>query len=435
MTMKLGCGKADITPDYPVYQRGYGARNCLSNGIEDRLEIGAMLFCDGVNETLLITVDTLGLTKAICDDLMAELGKEFGYQPNQIFISSSHTHFAPGYEDYQVTFPGGDLELGQFPAEDGNYACLLEKLKDAVRQARSNVEVVTTEEAEIQLPELSFNRRTIIKATGLVETNYTWPANDSEFEFQPADPAMMVWRFKSATGNKAILARYSAHPVTGGGDSYLISADYPGAFKRHVKELFGCEGFFILGTNGDSVPMNRQGTSRDDIGCIMARAIRLAGLQFRTAPDFSVALKVIPMNFKLAVKTDRATADETFNKMLAEAKKKPECDDDFRFFGYKYSFVKMYPSDDVPLNLTIMKMGTRILAGMPFEALTEVGTLLRKACPNAIIISQINGAEAYLPLAKEYPRGGYEVTWGPRFHKTAGDEVLGTLIKEISQLA
>ena len=44
MSFKFGCAKADITPDYPCYLRGYASRNRLSDGIADRLEVGTMVF-------------------------------------------------------------------------------------------------------------------------------------------------------------------------------------------------------------------------------------------------------------------------------------------------------------------------------------------------------------------------------------------------------
>ena len=181
--------------------------------------------------------------------------------------------------------------------------------------------------------------------------------------------------------------------------------------------------------------MRRNGTSRDDIGNIMARAIRLAELTFHEAPDFTVGITTVPVNLKLIVTTDRATADADFEKGLKKAKKAKQCDDDFRFFGYKHSFAKMYPSDDVTLNINFARIGSKVVVFMPFEVLNEIGTRLKKECPNAFIVSISNGYEGYLPLAKEYKRGGYEATWGPRFHKTAGDEILKIAIATVKELS
>ena len=434
MSFQFGCSKVDITPDYPVYLCGYGARNCLSKGVEEPLEAGVFIVTGNRKRQIHVTLDSTGLSAADCDRLKADVAKKSGCSVAELIISCSHTHFAPGVEEYYVTFPNGELEMGVHPRDEKYYRLLVKQISKAVKAAEANLEPATVEEAEIMLPELLFNRRTVRKSDGMVDTNYIYPKNDADYDFQEADPELMVWRFCTKSGIKAIVGRYSAHPVTGGSEFYNISADYPGYFKKYVQEYCGCPAFFLLGTNGDAVPIRRQGSSRSDIGAIMALAIRLAELRFRKAPDFHVGIAKLPLQLKLRVTTDRNTVDAEFEKRLAAAKKKTKSDDEFRFFGYRREFVKMYPSDDVTLEMNIARLGSKVLVFLPFEVLTEIGTRLKKECPNAEIISISNGYDGYLPLAKEYKRGGYEATWGPRFHKTAGDEILRLAVKAVKEL-
>lgn len=434
MSVKFGCAKVDITPDYPVYLCGYAARNCLSKGVEEPLQAGVFVVSGNRRRQIHVTLDNTGFASDNSARLRGEIAKKSGCSENELIISCSHTHFAPGVEECYVTFPNGELELGVYPGDEKYFKLLVKQVSKAIKSALENLEPVTVEEAEIMLPELLFNRRTVRKSDGMVDTNYVFPKNDADYDFQYADPSLMVWRFRTKKGLKAIVARYGAHPVTGGSDFYKISADYPGYFQKYVQEYFGCPGFFMLGTNGDTVPIRRNGSSRSDIGNIMALSIRLAELRFREAPDFHVGITKVPLKLKLRVTTDRNTVDETFGKMLAEAKKKGKCDDEFRFFGYKRRFTKMYPSDDVTLEMNIARLGSRILVFLPFEVLNEVGTRLKKECPAAEIVSISNGYDGYLPLAKEYKRGGYEATWGPRFHKTAGDEILRLAAKVVKDL-
>lgn len=439
MSINFGCATVDITPDYPVYLCGYGSRNALTSKVSDKLEAGVMIFEGNGKKTMHITLDNTGISSCNCTRLRSDFAKTTGFPPENIIISCSHTHFASGIAPYYVTASKGQLEVGLYPADEKYYTLILDKITAAIKDAEANMEQVTVEEAEPQLPQLLFNRRTIVKATGMVETNYLYPHKPDDFEFQYADPSLMVWRFRTQDGKiKAILGRFSAHPVTGGGDDgYAISADYPGYFKKYIREYFGCPGFFMLGTNGDAVPLQRRDPSRDDIGNTMARAIRMAERTFKKADDFQVGITKVPINLKLFCTTNRATADEELNQRLdavRKANKDYDYDHGLLAAVYKHEFVKMYPSDDVTLEMNVVRLGSKILVFLPFEVLTEIGTKIKEACPNAFVISISNGYDGYMPLEKEYSRGGYEAELGPRFHHSAGDEIVQLAIQTIKQL-
>ena len=39
---RMGCATVDVTPDFPVFLRGYGARNELSSGVADPIAAGVV---------------------------------------------------------------------------------------------------------------------------------------------------------------------------------------------------------------------------------------------------------------------------------------------------------------------------------------------------------------------------------------------------------
>lgn len=431
--LKMGCAKVDITPKFPVFLRGYGARNELSHCIEERLEAGLMVLEQGKVKLLLVTIDNLGIGVNDCDKIYADLKKATGFDASHIYLCCSHTHFAPGLSNYYVTFNGGSIPIGMYPPEKRYYDFFIKKLIEGVKEAEACVEKVEIEEAQIPVSCVSFNRRPIVKGTNTVETNYVYPKNDSRYNFQDVDRELMVWRFKAGDKLKAIIGRFSCHPVTGGNEYYGVSADYPGYFQKFVSEYFGCPGYFILGSAGDVVPMRRQGTSRKDIGCVLASAIRLAELTFHKAGEFKLSEKIIKVPLKLRVKCSRKNAQALWDAKVAECSKKKDYDEALGWIAYKHEFVNTYPTDDVELPIRLMKLGTKILVGLPFEVLTSVGKGLRKACPNTILTSVTGGYEGYLPVASEYKQGGYEATWGPRFNKTAGNEILAAAIKAVKE--
>ncbi len=428
----MGCCKVDITPEFPVFLRGYGARNCMSKGIEERIEAGIMILEQEKKRHLLITVDSLGMDIKTCERIYSDLEKACGFNKKNTFLCCSHTHFAPGVNEFYVTFPGGELELGKHEGGEKYYGFWLDKIIRAIKQAEKNIEKVQLEETVIPVSSLSFNRRTISRDTGKVITNYTWPMGKADdYDFQTVDTQFNVWRFKAGDTLKAIIGRFSCHPVTGGKEMYAVSADYPGYFQKYVEEYFECPGFFILGSAGDVVPIQRNGTARRDIGLVLATALRLAERTFTKADDFILDEKVVYVPLRLRVKCSRKNADKLWNAALEKAKKCNEYDDKFDWLTYKYNFVNTYPEDTVQIPLRLMRLGSKVLVGMPFEVLTEIGLKLREACPEAVLTSITGGYDGYLPLAKEYKRGGYEATMGPRFNITAGNEMLKAAIEAV----
>ena len=71
-----------------------------------------------------------------------------------------------------------------------------------------------------------------------------------------------------------------------------------------------------------------------------------------------------------------------------------------------------------------------MLAGMPFEVLSEISTRLKAANPNAVLISITGGFNGYLPLEHEFDKGGYEPSpGGTHFAKGTAEKFLYAAIK------
>ena len=58
---KMGCAKADVTPSWKTYIRGYASRNRLTDEVEEPIEVGIVaLEQDGV-KSLIVTCDLIGI--------------------------------------------------------------------------------------------------------------------------------------------------------------------------------------------------------------------------------------------------------------------------------------------------------------------------------------------------------------------------------------
>ena len=432
--LKMGCAKIDVTPDFPVFLRGYGARKQKTTLVEEPIEIGVIALEQDGKKVLMITADNIGIHVEECREITERIRKEFGIGYPDVMISGSHTHFAPGFSAFAVSFPEGELAQGVYPADTQYFEFWYGKLRIAVRAALDDMEPVTLDYVVIPVSGIAFNRRTVKKSDGLVKTNYLLPPNLDDFDFSPIDEKFYVWRFRKANRPKAILGRYSCHPVTGGAEYYGISADYPGYFKRCVQDEFGCPGFFLLGTAGDVVPMRRNGQSRRDLGEVLARTIRLNELNFRKADDFVLETGNFTVPGTLVRIADHATMEQDFQAALADAKKYPhEYRPEFGAAAGRYLIARRFASKEFDIPIQLLRLGRHVIVGLPFEVLTAIGLELRAACPEAVIASITGGYESYLPLASDFPKGGYETDNGANFAPETGNRVLEGCIAAVKK--
>jgi len=436
--LRMGCAKVDITPTEPAFLRGYGSRNCLHHGVEEPLEAGALVLEQDAKRILLITLDNTGMGLNECKQIYSWLS-DLGFDASNTYLCCSHTHFAPGISDYYVTFiPYGNIPLGQYKAEESYIALLNERLRDAVKRAAENIEEVELEQVEIPVPCVSFNRRTIVKGENRVITNFMYPEDAEKYEFQDVDTTLNVWRFRKDDGIKAIVGRFSCHPVTGGNDMYCVSADYPGYFQKYVREFFGCPCMFMLGVAGDVVPLQRRGTSRSDIGMVLATAVRLAERRFRKVTDFRLDNAIVNVELTLEKVFPRDKADELFAASIERTKnaKDPlEFDEQACTDAYRHAYAKGFPSDNVNVPIRMMRLGDKVLVGFPFETLTSVAKRLCEACPNVVVTTLTGGYEGYLPLLCEFPQGGYEATMGYVFRQGSAEKILDAVIPAVKEFS
>lgn len=434
--LKMGCAKADVTPSWPTYIRGYASRNRLTDAIEEPLEVGVIALEQNDQRSLIITVDMVGIEYPDTLKIYKAIADRTGIDYPNIMLSASHTHFAPSFNGYSVFFRDGELPQGEYPADTKYFDFWLSKLLPAVDHALADLEAVSLLQADIPVSNVAFNRRTVRKEDGKVTTNFMYPLDPEKYEFSEIDTVMHVWKFmRSNNSPKGILARFGCHPVTGGYEFYAVSSDYPGYFKQYVQEKMGCPGFFMLGTAGDVVPLLRNGESRKDIGEVLASSIRLAGRTFRDTTDFTIKSASAPITLYSDQLKGKSLADLTavWEKELAAAKENAEYTREFYKSAMLYGMYKEFNGPEANVAVQLMQLGDRVLVGLPFEVLTVIGKNIRAEFPNAAVVSCTAGYECYLPIAEDFPKGGYEADDGTIWNPDTGERVVNTAIEALKK--
>jgi len=106
--------KIDITPDKSQWLLGYGPRQ--SAGVHDHLFHRIVAMDDGTTQFYLISTDICLYSPSVYDQVTAEIEKQTGIKPLQIWWTTTHTHAAP-----EVGPPGlGAVFMGERYEHDHN---------------------------------------------------------------------------------------------------------------------------------------------------------------------------------------------------------------------------------------------------------------------------------------------------------------------------
>ena len=95
-TIPIGVAKVDISPEGPIRLSGYLSRGSESKGVSQKLWAKALAIgSDERGAAVLVSVDNLGLSDEIVEEVAARLKRQTGLARERIAIGSSHTHSAP----------------------------------------------------------------------------------------------------------------------------------------------------------------------------------------------------------------------------------------------------------------------------------------------------------------------------------------------------
>src|ERR1017187_4767218 len=128
--------KVDITPETPQWLLGYNARQAI--GVHDPVYHRVVAMDSGDSQFYLISTDICLYSPGLYDDVAAQLQKEMGIDPKNVWWSVTHSHSAPEIGPqgmYKVLLGRSDHEWNR------EYAAFSTKsLIDAVRSARDKLE-------------------------------------------------------------------------------------------------------------------------------------------------------------------------------------------------------------------------------------------------------------------------------------------------------
>jgi len=404
----------DITPSSPKMLLGYSARQ--STGVHDRIYHRIIALDDGVKQFFLVSSDICVISPSEYDHVALLLQKKLGIDPVNFWWSLTHTHSAP-----EVGVPGlPAVFMGErYKHEvDKEYTSMVEqKLIDGITEARSKLEPARLG-VGWGFSQANINRRAID-----VDGKASLGLNpDGE-----VDRRIGLMRLDKANGSPlALIANYAIHGTVYGAANLEISGDAPGIVSSYVEQKTGVPLLFINGAAGNIAPIYSVTQSP-----YSSKENELR--QFRVL----LGDKILEANKNILSTTDSVSLFTGSLNIETPRKANLGWSEDLA----KYTRTTSMGVNMVKLPARFLKINENIaIWSLPVELFCEISNEIRDRSPFPFTFyyGYTNGWLGYLPTAKAWENGGYEVEtvspYTPAVEQDLKESVIGYLQGELKSI-
>jgi hypothetical protein len=385
-TFRASVVKVDITPTGSKWLAGYPARQ--STGIHDRLFHRIVALDDGRTQFFLISSDLCLFAPSVYDEMTAQLKRETGIEPMQVWWTVTHTHAAPEVGPHGLAKLMMPERYNHEP--DQEYTAWVEKAAvDGIKEARAKLAPAR-----------------LAVGTGFSAANINRRARDVDGKISlglnpdgPTDRQIGLIRLEHPDGTPiALIANYSMHGTALGEENTLISGDAPGTVAAYVEEKLGAPMLFINGAAGNMAPI------------------------YTVQPSFD-AFHITEFNVLLGDRIlagNRSTASATAQVHMRTGEKAVETP---RRAGFGWdaslgNYLRAAPGEAgiirMPVRFLIINEDLAIWSA-PVELFCEISMNVRDRSPypHTFYFGYANGWLGYLATHQAFAEGGYETQTNP----------------------
>jgi neutral ceramidase len=420
---RVGVGRADITPDGPIWMAGYGSRNKPSEGVEQPLSVKALAVRHGNDPPLvLLTADIIGFPRDVAEAIAKRVQEDGKLPRENVLLVASHTHTGP------VIASG---LKGMFDLKDPEREAVLRYAKQLQERA---VQAAATALGKTEPARLSFGRgragfamnRRVFRPSGV-----TFGANPDG----PVDHEVPVLRVESPDGAlRAVVFGYACHCTTFLGDYYRICGDWAGYAQDYLERAHpGATAFFVTGCGGDADPAQRRKAEyAREHGLEMAGAVSrvLKGRMTPVAGPLHAAFERVDLplgtppsreEFEKRLKDPNVFIQRHARRQLDALERDGKLRESYPCPVQAWQFGK---------ELTLVALGG--------EVVVDYALRLKRELPGDVwVAAYANDVFAYIPSARILLEGGYEADYNliyyglPTRFRSDVEEVLVKKVHEV----
>ena len=441
--MRAGAARRAVNPPLGTRQTGFRLFGHPVQAIESDLTATALAL---ESEGTLVVIVGIDLSIVGIDLSMRALrpgqrlreaaAAALGIPVSHVFLNTSHAHSGVALPDYM---PDTDEQLE-----------LKTRFRDILERGIVDAAVEAAERLQDARLGVAWGRSGI--------GSYRREQRDGrlvlgEVPGYPIDDSVGVIRVDDLSGDPiATVFRFSAHPVTMGGRSMVVSSDYPGAARAVVERHLGGLALFLQGGGGNLNPLGGIGYESDCRDTKNRLGLELGGEVLRVAAGIRTSTRAGPRRplgnipnilFTPWEPTDGASAPvvaaleepvsldyvELPTRAEAEAlrahwsaeverRHREDAQEWEQRVAEKYADWADVLCEAVELGnptcdlyLQAIRVGDLAVLGMNGEMFFETGLEIRSRSPfpETFALGYTNGTIGYLPRAEDYPEGGWRL--------------------------
>ncbi|MGM0215283.1 hypothetical protein [Enterococcus sp. AZ109] len=403
LQVQAGYSETDITPDRPTDTEliGFNRPENHAKSILHPLKAQALVFRSGKLTCCILTVDSIGITTALTDQLREKIANKLHCLRENVMVCYSHTHSAP-----------------DAAANHGNYfQSILPKIIAAVETAYETTFPIKAAWG-IAKNTIGINRR---KGSSVVEHR------------------LGVLKISNALTNKTelLLLRVTAHPNVLTADNYLISSDYFGVTRNLLEKEYSCKVLMTQGAAGNIRSKFRQRNAdaleedpfefekklskkvkqtlfEESLAALrknaeeIARSVNVIWDKLQTEEVYRLRMFSHTQTFY----TDVPTLEKA-QLIVTEAEKEAGIAGGDWFNEVKRLRAAGIIRQSTTREIQFFALNDGCLCGVPDEPMCEIAIAVRQKAKDNLLFfgGYTNGYEGYLANDLEYDRGGYEVLW------------------------
>lgn len=421
----VGAAKIDITPDLPIRLSGYQSRAKPAERVEARLHARALAIgADDQQPAVLITAEVIGIGEETSEAVAAALQERFGLDRARVAVCATHTHTGPALADVLPYMFSQDLPAEERDAIGRYTATLRERLIAVASAALAARRPARLAWGEGRL-DFATHRRVIAdgkwKAFGLVPEG-------------PVDHALPVLRVADEQGHvRAVLLSYACHCTTLAGSDNFVHPDWAGDASARIEEfLNGAPVLVAIGCGADANPGLPRGLPGVGVhgAKVAAEVARLLGGTMRELGSVTAA------HFRrLRLPLDHAVTREELQQRTGKGARPAALYAAGRFLR-ELDAGRALP-DAVHYPVQTWAFGRELaMVFLGGEVVSEYSLRLRRELAGARlwVNAYANSVPCYVPSARMYPEGGYEVDnsmdyygWSTRLAIGTEDLIIGAV--------
>ena len=384
-TMRAGIGQWELTPPMGTELAGYGYYlGRRAESVRDPLYARALALEEGGLRCLLISCDLLGLSRGVCDDVLAYTGS-LGILSEHVLILSTHTHTGPAIQYHE----------GCGYTDPKYIASVAPAICRAVDAALADLDEVST----LRLICVPFHEEYIY--------NRTIPDG-------PVDRFVRGFLFSRRFARPVAVVSAACHGVFRGRVT-TVSADFPGEIVRLLAQK-GLQSIYLNGLCGDIDPIRQEDSLLESFASLIVDLFSaILSPESGPWPDgvTSLPLSISGGSLPFSLRLLPVSREDIHQAAVEAVMRAGGPDEPASRVARVWEREMLERFDDLsweePITVKYLLLGGVPVLSMPFEGFTQIGMEIRRRCgrPDALALGCAEELLGYLPTRDDISRGTY----------------------------